>query len=366
MIIVFTSIESGGILQLANQITESLEALGQECMLYVPKGSREVCSNNLVGKIIEYNTPKTINPYNANIKSLAKDIEGFNPDLLLIVDDAIRSNLLINNIDKEIAKVIFVHDVTPHLQEFSMRKYLVEKIRGIYRFSAFSSTNKIVLLSKNSENKFIQKYGHYKNKRYVLPLGAHIIPANKEMPIELKDSLTSDFALFFGRIDKYKGVDRLVEAHCAACENQEYKIQLVIAGKNISKKPLNILQASHTLMLDRYISDGEMQWLFEHCKFVVLPYYEASQSGVLPIAYKYGKPVIVSNISGLKELVISGKTGEVFSDTKDLENKLQLFASTFHINQNKSEIQNFYNENYDWCKNLKRLIALVKKDIEEI
>lgn len=362
MIIVFTSIENGGILQLANQITESLQEIGQECMLYVPKGSREVCSKNLVRKIIEYDISKTINPYDANIKKLSKDIEEFNPDLLIIVDDSIRSNLIIRNISKEIAKVIFVHDVTPHLQEFSVRKYLVEKIRGIYRLVAFSVATKVVLLSKNSENKFIQKYRHYKNKIYVLPLGAHIILTNKEMPLELKHSLTYDFVLFFGRIDKYKGLDRLVEAHRSACKNEEYKLQLVIAGKNISEKPLNTLQSSNTIILDRYISDGEMQWLFENCKFVVLPYYEASQSGVLPIAYKYGKPVIVSNISGLKELVIEGKTGEVFSDTKDLKKKLQFFASDFHIDQSKSEIQDFYNENYDWCENLKKLIYSVKKD----
>ena len=114
-------------------------------------------------------------------------------------------------------------------------------------------------------------------------------------------------------------------------------------------------------MLSRYITDGEMQWLFEHCKFVVLPYHEATQSGVLPISYKYGKPVIVSDIPGLRELVIKGKTGEIFFDTEDLKEKMLEMSKNSFGKMYQTEIEEYYSKNYDWNKNLQKLLSTVNK-----
>lgn len=356
MIVVFTSIDNGGILQLANQITEELAHIGHSVKLYVPKGALNLCARDLLPNVVEYDIPKTINPFNRELRALARQIGALEPELVIAVDDAIRANLLMQNLSKSLKKLLFVHDVTPHLQNFGLKKKLVEDIRGIYRLGAFSAADKVVLLSNHSKEKFAVRYKHFRKKSTVLPLGAHIVPAEEEMPRELAETANEDFALFFGRIDKYKGVDRLLDAHAAACNDPNFKLRLVIAGKNVSGEPVSAPRNGTATVITRYISDGEMQWLFRHCRFVVLPYYEASQSGVLPISYKYGKPVVVSDIPGLRELVEPGRTGEIFTDTEDLKEVLQKLAAAFPEGMDGSGIQAFYQEQYDWGRNLQTLI----------
>ena len=48
---------------------------------------------------------------------------------------------------------------------------------------------------------------------------------------------------------------------------------------------------------------------------IIQPYKKASQSGITPLAYFYDKPLVVSNIEGLKEIIIEDQSGEIFSET---------------------------------------------------
>ena len=78
----------------------------------------------------------------------------------------------------------------------------------------------------------------------------------------------------------------------------------------------------------------------------------------MPIAYKYGKPVIVSNINGLQELVIEDRTGSVFKDDAELGRLLR----TYNINRSgkeNQEISEYYNETYDWNKNVLILLERI-------
>jgi glycosyltransferase involved in cell wall biosynthesis len=60
-----------------------------------------------------------------------------------------------------------------------------------------------------------------------------------------------------------------------------------------------------------FIPDGEVKYYFSVCNCVVQPYHHATQSGVTQIAYQFNKPMIVTNVGGLPELVPNGKTGLV-------------------------------------------------------
>ena len=146
MIVVFTSLENGGILQLANQITETLVHAKYACKLYVPKNAYSRCSNDLKDHIIGYSVPKTINPSNAPLKALAAQINALSPETIIVVDDAIRSNFLLKHISTKTKKALLVHDVAPPPQNFSIRKFAVEQIHAMSRLPAFSAADKIVLL----------------------------------------------------------------------------------------------------------------------------------------------------------------------------------------------------------------------------
>jgi glycosyltransferase involved in cell wall biosynthesis len=60
---------------------------------------------------------------------------------------------------------------------------------------------------------------------------------------------------------------------------------------------------------NEYVSDDKRAELFRRSSVVVLPYIEASQSGVIPVAYTFGKPVVATTVGGLPEMVEDGRTG---------------------------------------------------------
>ncbi len=118
------------------------------------------------------------------------------------------------------------------------------------------------------------------------------------------------FALFFARLEAYKGVDVLIEA-MRQIETQLPRLRAIIAGEgNIQhfapgKLPANIQ------IRNRLIKDDEAIDLFRQCSLVVLPYVDATQSALIASAYFFGKPVIVTRTGALPEYVIAGETGWV-------------------------------------------------------
>ena len=69
-----------------------------------------------------------------------------------------------------------------------------------------------------------------------------------------------------------------------------------------------------------FIPSDEVGTYFSASDVVVLPYKNASQSGIIPLAYSYQRPVIASDIKGIREMVIDGKTGILFekNDSKSV------------------------------------------------
>jgi starch synthase len=133
------------------------------------------------------------------------------------------------------------------------------------------------------------------------------------------------WALFFARIEKYKGVDVLIEAARLASKGKS-GIDLVIAGKRRSAEVLSPISIpANVKVRDRYIKDNEALDLFSRCGLVVLPYIEASQSTMVAAAYFFRKPVVVTRTGALPEYVEDGKTGWIIppQEPKILQGVLQ-------------------------------------------
>jgi glycosyltransferase involved in cell wall biosynthesis len=64
-------------------------------------------------------------------------------------------------------------------------------------------------------------------------------------------------------------------------------------------------------MIDRYVANEEVEKYFAACDLVVLPYLSATQSAVVQIAYGFSKPVVVTSVGGLPDVVEDGSTGYV-------------------------------------------------------
>ncbi len=121
--------------------------------------------------------------------------------------------------------------------------------------------------------------------------------------------------LFFGYIRKYKGLPYLINAMKQI--NVKMKVKLMIVGEFYEdEKPTRDLIDSLGLkndifVISDYIPNEEVKYFFCASDVLVLPYIDATQSGIIQIAYYYDKPVIATDVGGLGEVVIDGKTGFV-------------------------------------------------------
>jgi Glycosyltransferase len=164
------------------------------------------------------------------------------------------------------------------------------------------------LSAKGTDDKRIQVIPHF-DYRYLLNSG------KKENAKFNKENLPKEYALFFGRIAPYKGLELLVKASRIVKKRMGYEFILLIAGEgdiSLLKNHMSDEDYSYIHILNRRIPYLEIPDLFKNAKFLILPYTDASQSGVIPLAYTFSKPVIASNVGSLSEYVEHGITGMIF------------------------------------------------------
>ena len=116
--------------------------------------------------------------------------------------------------------------------------------------------------------------------------------------------------LFFGRIWEYKGLEYLIRAEpLITARVPEAKILIAGKGEDFSRYEQMMVHRDRFIVDNRFIPDDHAATYFKRASVVVLPYIEASQSGVACMAYSAGKPVVATAVGGLPEMVEDGRTG---------------------------------------------------------
>ena len=347
MIVVLTSNYNAGILQLALQMKNELKKIFGDSILFVP------IQSNLSGEDIElYDRKSSLIPFAPCYKRIARRIESYSPQLVFICDTNLITARIALSLKTNIPIYSIVHDITSHPTYRSAASHFIGYFKKIFSSRLLKKATKIVLLSKHSYNQFPLQHPNLAEKRVLLPLGAHVPNTESHRPPELM--IEPGFILFFGRIDKYKGLLNLLRTFEKS--KDIIRNQLLIAGDGCltSEEEAIIKRNSKSIvLLKRYISDGEMIWLYKNSSCVVLPYIESSQSGVLSIAYYFRKPVIVSDLEGLTEFLDEGKTGVVFHNADELVN--YLIEIPLKSTQMSEYIANYYSHNLEWANNLKKI-----------
>ncbi len=124
------------------------------------------------------------------------------------------------------------------------------------------------------------------------------------------------YLLFFGFIRDYKGLDLLITAF-ADERLRQFSVKLLVAGEYYSSpEPYLKLISEHKLekwieLRTDFIPDDEVNLYFSAADLVVQPYKSATQSGVTQIGYHFNKPMLVTNVGGLSEIIPDGKVGYV-------------------------------------------------------
>ena len=203
-----------------------------------------------------------------------------------------------------------IHNMIPH------ERSLLDKLFPPYFVKAMDG---FVALSQSvlDDVKTLDK--HNKPKCFVPhPLYDHfgeIIERN-----EAKKHLNLDanyrYLLFFGLVRAYKGLDLLIDAF-ADERLRNYTVKLIVAGEFYDDpKPYLAKIEKHNLqdciiIVNQYISDDDVKYYFNASDIVVQPYKSATQSGVTQVAYHFEKPILVTNVGGLGEIIPNGKVGYV-------------------------------------------------------
>lgn len=116
--------------------------------------------------------------------------------------------------------------------------------------------------------------------------------------------------LFFGSIWEYKGLRYLMEAEPYLSEAlKEFKITIAGKGEDLAKYRRYIIDPKNYEIINDFIPDEDVAGLFQRASVVVLPYIDASQSGVVPLAFAFGKPVVVTRVGSIPEVVDQGENG---------------------------------------------------------
>lgn len=264
-------------------------------------------------------TPNTENlsitrlPHQKNIKTLFSNTiritriaKQFKPDVAHFQEVAHEYQTASMILLKKIPLILTVHDPIPHagedLKSFTglvNRRAIYSKLQRTIADGLITHGDYLCEILSSTINRREKIFSVHHG-----PLGLLTKPT-------IPSGTTKPFTfLFFGRMQKYKGIELFIEA-IHQLHNEGLNIQGVLAGKGpeLTNSKEAIAAAPYFIIKDYFLTPEEVAETFDYSDVVVLPYIEGTQSGVAALAIGRGKPCIISKVGSLPEMVIDGKTG---------------------------------------------------------
>jgi glycosyltransferase involved in cell wall biosynthesis len=251
-------------------------------------------------------------------------------------------------------KVLYVcHNVLPHEAKFLDKPFLKLAFSQADSCIVHSRDDGEILKSLVKGKKIIQGF---------LPIFDMFPKPAKFNKDEFKKKfkLKKRVLLFFGYIRPYKGLKYLLQA-MPKIINDFKDTSLLVVGEFWSKDKQSYLDLVKELGIynnvafqDKYVPNEELGKYFAVSDVVVLPYLSATQSAAVQTAYAFDKPVIATNVGGLKDVILDGKTGYFIhsKDFEDIFDKVEKFYEKEISTQQVSK----YKDNWSWDKYNKLLV----------
>jgi alpha-maltose-1-phosphate synthase len=290
-------IRNGGMVHYASQLANALSDQENSMVQVILSAQTDISLFN--NKIIIKMVP-TIDRHPYRLDIILQHILEFKPDIVHIT---IRHPLILPLLPfltlMKVPVFLTVHDVIPHSGEGKCIAEISTRISLHFSRIAFVHGEKL--------KADLVKRGFSEKKVSVIPHGDYSFFTRllTENPLSTERSTV----LFFGRILDYKGVDYLIQAEPEIAKDIP-DLKIIIAGEgDFSKYEKMIVKKDRYEIINRFISDKEVAVLFTRASVIVLPYVEASQTGVVPIAFAFSKPVVATNVGSIPEVVEDGITG---------------------------------------------------------
>jgi len=213
---------------------------------------------------------------------------GFAPDVVHLQDSVVDDVRLIAATPPSRSRLaLTVHDPSPHPGD-TIRSRWKQTVRSrLIRAAALVFVHGDALRDELIERE---------RPRGAVAVVPHGVDEPLPRPLPQEPSL-----LFFGRLSFYKGLDTLLDAMPAVWASAP-ETRLVVAGSGrLPDHP--VLTDERVTLRHGHVPEQELPDLFEHSTCVVLPYRQASQSGVGSLAKAHGRAIVASSVGALPELV---------------------------------------------------------------
>jgi len=304
----------------------------------------------------------SINPFSWN--KTTNRIINFKPNIVVIhywmpfFAPALRKIATSLNKNNDIKIIVICHNINPHENQSFTRFFTKIFLNKIDRFTVMSEFVKTDLL-KIVPNAKIKLTPHPIYNIFGNTIDKDL--ARKNLNINAKNVI-----LYFGLIREYKGLDILLKSIPKIKEGLNDFI-VIVAGEcyNKTEKYYAIIeklriQNSVDLRL-KFIPDNEVTKYFSAADVVALPYRTATQSGITQIAYNFNRPVIVSDVGGLSEIVPNEKVGYVVEPNSDgFAKAIVKFFKEDKFDDFSENVSN-HKKKYSWDKFAANLMELASE-----
>lgn len=276
-----------------------------------------------------------------------------------IYPNPVKRNLIVEKFVKVKENIMILHDVIPHS---GASESATQTVNSVVR-----QADNIMVMSKQFIPIVEKEYQKPKHNILYMRHGTMNYPEFTGTFSEEETNGSINF-LFFGRIQKYKGLHVLSEAF-EKVQKQYPDAHLTVAGSgDFSEYEEEYAALKNTTVMNKYITDDEIAYLFSKPNtVVVMPYIDATQSGITGMAYNYETPIISTDTGGLREQLFDGEVG-VFvkpGDADDLAEKMIRFIVEPDVYAQQKALMQESKEKMSWKYLTRELIDQLESHIGE-
>jgi glycosyltransferase involved in cell wall biosynthesis len=235
--------------------------------------------------------------------ALNRLIRPFSPDVLHVQElHPVLGGWTTLSLRKSIPVVLTVHDPVNHSNDGPPPDCLRWQVLMWFRGKA----SRLIVHGPQMRAALATLDGSLAERMDVIPHGLLGTTSVAERP----SASASPAFLFFGRIEPYKGLAYFLRAgEILQSRGHTFKLIVAGAGTDLERNRGRIAASTCVELIDRYVLPTEVEDLFRRSTAVVLPYTDATQSGVAAIALASSCPVIASAVGDVPDVVIDGRTG---------------------------------------------------------
>ncbi len=351
----------GGIASSSERLAQELQAAGHEVTIYsfslqypsvLFPGKTQYSSDAAPRDLTIQTKINSINPL--NWLQVGNEIRNLKPDLILtrywlpFMSPSLSTIIRRAKKNGHTKAIAIADNIIPHesrLFDESLTRYFINSVDAFIVMSRSVAAD-IKTFTDKKRTRYIphpiyDNYGELTEKNI----------AKQELGLEV----ATQYVLFFGFIRDYKGLDLLLRAF-AHKDLRAKNIKLLIAGEYYSNEAYyqqiikQLRLQSKVVLHTEFIPHDKVKYYFGAADIISQPYKTATQSGISQLAYHFEKPMLVTNVGGLPEIVEHGKVGYVVPPN---EQEISEALLDFYENKREEEMTAGVRENklkFSWAK----------------